>query len=114
MYDTFEIGKFGKAHINGRPYAFTTFGTIKSIEEGMITFIDNLDKIYEVAEKDFKFSPVIQGEGNHKEIIKCNECGLVQWGLVVHSVPFWTYLHTCDCGNLILESEWETVEIEVK
>jgi len=106
---SYEINQFGKAHINGRPYAFTTYGTIKSIENGIITFIDNMDKMFVVAEKDFKFSPVIEC---HKERIKCNDCGLVQWGLVVHSVPFWTYLHTCDCGNLIMESDWETVNIE--
>jgi hypothetical protein len=77
----------------------------------MITFIDNLGRKFVVAEKNFRFSPVIEC---HKEMIKCDKCGLVQWGLVEHTLPFWTYLHTCSCGNLIMEGEWETVNIEAK
>ena len=46
----------------------------------------------------------------HLETIICPECGAKQAAEVQHMVPYWSYVHTCDCGHVILESEWETVE----
>ena len=46
----------------------------------------------------------------HLETIICPECGAKQAAEVQHSWPYWSYVHTCDCGYVILESEWETVE----
>lgn len=47
------------------------------------------------------------------EKIICPNCGAVQLAEVVlyEGAPFWTYVHHCEnCGYVILESEWETVE----
>jgi len=44
----------------------------------------------------------------HEEKIICPNCGEVQVAKVEHTVPFYSYVHTCEkCGYTILESEWE-------
>lgn len=47
----------------------------------------------------------------HKELIICPECQH-QWNATVtHTVPFFTYIHTCKaCNYVITESEWEVVK----
>ena len=48
----------------------------------------------------------------HTEIIKCPECGLKQPATVKHTKPFYSYVHRCTkCKYIIMESEWEMVEI---
>lgn len=47
---------------------------------------------------------------SHIEHIRCPECGKEQPAQVEHTVPFFTYLHTCvSCGYLIMESEWKEI-----
>jgi len=47
--------------------------------------------------------------------IICPECGKVQDAKVIVDVPFNIYIHTCnECGYLILESEWNRVELNGK
>ena len=43
----------------------------------------------------------------HNETIKCPECGAIQLATVEHTKPWWTYIHECECGHVITESEWE-------
>ena len=42
----------------------------------------------------------------HNEIIRCPECNKLQKATIEHSIPFWTYIHNCSCGNIIMESDW--------
>jgi len=47
----------------------------------------------------------------HGELIRCPKCGTVQGAVVVHTIPFFTYAHTCEhCGYEIMESEWEKID----
>ena len=46
---------------------------------------------------------------SHEEVIRCPKCGIVQRAKVEHTEPFWTYVHECQCGEWIIESEWEPV-----
>jgi len=51
----------------------------------------------------------------HEVYIKCPSCKHMQLAKVEHTSPFYTYIHRCDCKYLIMESEWEEVDIkEVK
>jgi len=43
----------------------------------------------------------------HLERIRCPECGRVCEAAVEHTWPWWTYVHECQCGHIITESEWE-------
>lgn len=45
----------------------------------------------------------------HKEKIICPNCGIKQWAIVEHTLPWhWNYTHTCkSCNYIIMESEWE-------
>jgi len=43
---------------------------------------------------------------HHEEIIICPECGREQIAIVTHTIPFYTYVHICECGYTIMESEW--------
>jgi len=45
----------------------------------------------------------------HTEQIECPECGSLQNATVEHTQPFWTYIHECNCGHTIMESEWNVV-----
>lgn len=45
----------------------------------------------------------------HTEQIECPECGSLQNATVEHTQPFWTYIHECNCGHTIMESEWDVV-----
>jgi len=43
--------------------------------------------------------------------IKCPECNEFQNAKVIHSEPFYTYIHTCiKCEYIIMESEWNEVK----
>lgn len=48
----------------------------------------------------------------HHEYIICPECGSEQLAKVQHTWPHWSYVHFCECGHTILESEWETIKPE--
>lgn len=49
--------------------------------------------------------------GGHLEKIKCPDCSCVQDGEVMHTFPFWTYIHQCTgCGYTIMESEWNLIQ----
>ncbi len=44
---------------------------------------------------------------SHKECIECPECGKRQLAEVLHTYPWWAYIHTCfSCKYVITESEW--------
>lgn len=42
----------------------------------------------------------------HIERIKCPACGKIVDAEVEHTAPWWSYVHECDCGYIITESEW--------
>ena len=45
---------------------------------------------------------------HHIETIRCPECGEVQEAKVEHTIPFYSYVHSCvKCGYTIIESEWD-------
>lgn len=49
--------------------------------------------------------------GGHLENIICPNCGHTQQASVLHTNPWWSYVHDCTvCNYTIMESEWETVE----
>jgi lysyl-tRNA synthetase class I len=41
------------------------------------------------------------------EKIICPECNTVQVATIEKTLPFWTYIHNCECGHIIMESEWQ-------
>lgn len=50
---------------------------------------------------------------SHNETIRCPNCESVQVATVEHTVPWYTYVHTCtNCEYIILESEWGVVDEE--
>lgn len=56
-------------------------------------------------EPDFDY---MEKMDSHSEQIICPECGVIQKATVIHTVPWFTYIHTCQCGYIIMESEWNT------
>lgn len=48
----------------------------------------------------------------HKETIICPNCNKTQEAVVVHTIPWYTYIHICDCGYTITESDWDKVNTE--
>jgi len=51
----------------------------------------------------------------HKEKIKCPECGKRQFAEVLHTLPWWSYIHNCvSCRYTIMESEWMIVKKKKK
>ena len=47
----------------------------------------------------------------HLELIRCPACHKVQDAAVLHTYPFYTYVHHCiNCKYVIMESEWEEVK----
>jgi uncharacterized protein (DUF2225 family) len=51
----------------------------------------------------------------HTETIRCPDCGLIQDAIVEHTIPFYSYVHTCTfCGYTVMESDWEKVQEEPK
>ena len=48
----------------------------------------------------------------HEELIKCPECGKIQWGEVEHTWPFYSLVSECvNCAYIITESVWERVTL---
>lgn len=48
---------------------------------------------------------------SHIETIICPGCENVQRAEVVHTQPWFSYVHVCDnCEYIIMESEWDRVE----
>lgn len=48
----------------------------------------------------------------HMETIWCPQCETEQDAQVEETAPWWTFLHNCEeCGYLIMESEWNKVEL---
>ncbi len=47
---------------------------------------------------------------SHTETIKCPECGKIQDAVVEHTWPWYSYIHNCECGHTIMESEWNRAE----
>jgi uncharacterized Zn finger protein len=45
----------------------------------------------------------------HTETIKCPNCGHIQEATAEMTKPFATFIHTCKCGYIITESEWDKV-----
>ena len=50
----------------------------------------------------------------HQETIKCPQCKALQTATVLHTIPFGSYVHFCDCGYIITESEWDKVDEKLK
>jgi len=49
----------------------------------------------------------------HIEKIECPECGKRQKATVLHTLPFWSYVHNCvSCKYTIMESEWTLINKE--
>jgi len=49
----------------------------------------------------------------HIEKIECPECGKRQIATVLHTSPFWSYVHNCvSCKHTIMESEWILINKE--
>jgi hypothetical protein len=48
--------------------------------------------------------------GEHEERIICPQCESEQLATVIHTWPWYSYVHECTCGYIIMESEWERVE----
>ena len=44
---------------------------------------------------------------SHTETIICPECHRTQTATVEHTRPWYVYVHECECGYTITESEWE-------
>lgn len=42
------------------------------------------------------------------ELIRCQECGQIQNATIQHGEIFDTYIHNCECGYTIMESEWDS------
>lgn len=52
---------------------------------------------------------------SHIENIICPECDSTQEETVEHTFPFYSYVHKCArCNYIIMESEWNRVELPVK
>jgi hypothetical protein len=52
----------------------------------------------------------VDDHDHHYELIKCPECGYIQWAKVEHTFPWWSYVHWCtQCNYCIMESEWNKV-----
>lgn len=50
---------------------------------------------------------------SHIEAIACPECNEEQFAEVLHTVPFYSYVHTCrKCEYVIMESEWNRLTTE--
>ena len=54
--------------------------------------------------------PSDTGPCHHTERIRCPGCGCVQDATVDHTLPYWSYMHVCECGYTIIESEWTREE----
>lgn len=55
------------------------------------------------------FSAAIKG---HQETIECPNCGAIESATVEHGQPFNIYIHHCSsCQYVIMESEWEEVQV---
>lgn len=42
----------------------------------------------------------------HLEKIRCPECNCEQTAKVIHTVPWHSKVHECECGYIIMESDW--------
>lgn len=51
-----------------------------------------------------------EAESGHFELIKCPECNDNQVATVWHTVPFFSYMHECECGYIITESDWNKID----
>ncbi len=53
----------------------------------------------------------VEKRTSHTETIRCPSCLAIQEATVDHTTwPFDTYVHNCQCGYIITESEWDKVE----
>lgn len=47
----------------------------------------------------------------YPEMICCPACETIQGAIVEKAIPWGSFVHTCcECGYVIAESEWNTVE----
>ena len=48
---------------------------------------------------------------HHTESIVCPNCNKIEQATVLHTAPFYSYVHNCtQCCHIIMESEWQTIE----
>lgn len=48
---------------------------------------------------------------SHIESIVCPNCNHIEQATVLHTAPFYSYVHNCtQCCHIIMESEWQTIE----
>lgn len=50
--------------------------------------------------------------GSHTKIVVCPECKTQQVAQVTHTTAGNVYIHECDCGYMIMESEWYEVKFD--
>jgi len=64
---------------------------------------------------DFEKSHPYDKVHSHTEIIQCTECSKAQEATVYNTFPLASYVHTCTgCGYIIMESEWQKIELPIK
>lgn len=68
------------------------------------------DEVHKIRLVRIKTNPRGAEMSGHLEDIICPQCEQEQTAEVEHTRPFWTRVHTCQCGYIIMESEWETTE----
>ena len=55
----------------------------------------------------------IKAMEKHIEQIECPECGKRQIATVLHTIPWWSYVHYCvSCKYTIMESEWVLINTQ--
>ena len=48
---------------------------------------------------------------HHNETIVCPECNAIEHATVMHTVPWYSYVHECTkCGYIVMESDWTLAE----
>lgn len=49
----------------------------------------------------------------HTERIVCPKCRKTQRATVIHSTPYYIYIHRCiECKYVIMESEWQKIDAD--
>ena len=50
---------------------------------------------------------------HHNETIVCPECNAIEHATVMHTVPWYSYVHECTkCGYIVMESDWTLAELK--
>jgi len=68
--------------------------------------IKNTDQKVNKKKFDKNFDKINWKDDKHYEYILCPECGEIQKATVLHTFPWYSYVHDCKCGYTIMESDW--------